>query len=137
MAVRQILVLGVVALSANFIGCNVTTIPRSTREPESKAVLTPEEAKQALLARMRADRLFGFRSDVWSEVEVGEGHDGWHEFGSNFRINPGAKQYTVWYGPPPEIRGCRFKFAGTFTWRAGVWMADDPVEVESALGGGQ
>lgn len=98
--------------------------------------MTAEAAKQALLARMKSDRLFGFKADVWSRVEVGESHDGWHDFGGNFRINPSARKYTAWYGPPPEVKGCTFEFEGTLSLRDGVWVADDPVEVRSALGGG-
>lgn len=85
---------------------------------------------------MKADRLFGFKADVWSQVEVGESHDGWHDFGGNFRINPGARKYTAWYGPPPEVRACTFEVEETFSLQKGVWVADDPVQVRSALGGG-
>jgi hypothetical protein len=54
-----------------------------------------------------------------------------------FGINLAARKYTVWYGPPPEVRGCTFEFEGTFSLRDGVWVADDPVEVRSALGAGR
>jgi hypothetical protein len=65
------------------------------------------------------------------------GRDGWHDFGGNFLINLTARQYTVLDGPPPEVRGCTFEFKGTFSLRDGTWVADDPIQVRSALGGGR
>jgi hypothetical protein len=135
---RANLLLGLtVLLVGTFIGCSPAYQPRDPDATTGEPTLTPEAAKQALLARMKADQLFGFDADRWSQEVVGEARDGWREFGGNFRINLASRKYTVRYGPPPEIRGCTFTFEGSFSLRDGVWVADDPVELKSALGGGK
>jgi hypothetical protein len=138
MVVRAGVLLGLALLSTVMvIGCSTAPEAPGPKAAASEPALTTEAAKQALLARMNSDRLFGFKADVWSKVDVGESHDGWHDFGGNFSINPSARKYTARYGPPPEVKGCTFEFEGTFSFRDGVWVADDPVEVRSALGGGK
>jgi hypothetical protein len=137
MTVRARFLVVLVVLCGASTGCSPPAETPGAGAVAAETTLTAETAKQALLARMRSDRLFGFNADQWARVDVGEGQDGWHDFGGSFCINPAARKYTVRVGPPPEVRGCTFEFEGTFSLRAGVWVADDPVEVRSALGGGK
>src|SRR5262245_35872086 len=138
MSVRANLLVALAFLHAGaFIGCStLPNLPRADTAAVEPA-LTAECAKQALLARMGANQLFGFKADQWSQEDVGKCYYGWHDFGGNFRINPAARKYTGLFGPPPDLRGCTFYFEGTFSRRDRVWVTDDPVEVESRLGGGR
>lgn len=134
---RVLVVLVLVVLGAAAFYAYSPPAERPTTEAVvAEPALTPEAAKQALLARMKGGRSYGLTAEQWAQMEVGAGREGWHDFGGNFRINPAARKYTLWYGPPPEVKGCTFEFEGTFSLRDGVWVADDPVEVKSSLGGG-
>ena len=125
-----------IALSV-LAGCSL-----QTEQPPSavkEAALTPERAKEALLAMMRSkpgQELGWFQGDTVDEMakmKVEQDEDGWHAWTGAFRFNTAKAVYTFIVRPRPVARACVFEYKGSFVNKDGRWSATPPELVSTAL----
>jgi hypothetical protein len=111
--------------------------------PQIEPVLTPDEAKAALLAMMHtpaAKKLGWFDGDVvddMAKMSVEAGDDGWYTWTGAFQFHPAKATYLFTVRPRPGSRACTFEYTGTFAHRDGRWVATTPELVRTVLQAGE
>jgi hypothetical protein len=105
--------------------------------------LTPERAKEALLAMMRSQPgkdLGWFKGDIPDQMgamTIEEEGNRWYAWTGAFRFNPSERVYTFVVRPRPDAWACAFEYKGSFVSKDGRWSATPPELVSAALQAGQ
>ena len=118
-------------------GCSSQTEqPLSAVQEE---MLTPERAKEALLAMMRSkpgkdlDWFQGDIPDEMAKMNIEKEEGGWYSWTGAFRFQPSRAIYTFVVRPQPGVRACMFEYKGSFVNKDGRWSATPPELVSTAL----
>jgi hypothetical protein len=107
-----------------------------------EAPLTPQGAKEALLAMMRSEpgqQLGWFRGDVpeqMAAMEVCKDDAGWYAWTGAILFNPSRRVYTLTVRPKPASAACTFEYTGSFALTDGRWSATPPKLVSIATPAG-
>jgi hypothetical protein len=136
MTLRMLLI--VLALMPLF-GCMQTIEPPMSGQ---ESVLTPEQAKQALLAMMRSkpgQDLGWFDGDVPDEMakmKVEPAEEGWYSWTGGVRFRPSESIYVITIQPQDDAQACTFEYEGQFMMKEGQWSASPPRLVSAAMPAG-
>lgn len=104
--------------------------------------LTPEEAKEALLAMMRSktgQELGWFKGNIPEEMAklpIEKKENGWYAWTAAFHFKPSEAVYTFIVRPRPGARASVFEYKGSFMQKEGQWQATPPELVRAALQAG-
>ena len=116
----------VLCLCAAAAGCSRSgRAPSEARTTETQAMLTAEQARQAVLEliRSRPDAFIGFPdSDKLAELPLKDRAEGKYAFGA-FVVDLPNQRYSADVGhDAPEL----YSYNGSFARRDGRWVASDP-----------
>jgi hypothetical protein len=117
--------------------------PEPAAEAGQPPTLTPERAKEALLAMMqtKAGKSLGwFKGDIpqrMAKMPIEKGEDGWYTWTGAFIFHPAKAIYTFAVRPRPGVRACSFEYKGSFVRKDGRWIATAPELVQTALQAGE